>query len=536
MSKLPDPFREGLARGWKVTHGEQSLPEQITCDVAIIGSGAGAGITAELLAKAGLDVVLIEEGPLKTSSDFNQKESEAYASLYQEGITRKTLDKGISLLQGRCVGGTTVVNWTSSFRTPPTTLKYWQEHFGLADYQVDTLAPWFKQAEQRLNMAPWEGAPNANNELLRTGATKLGIEAHVIPRNVKGCFNLGSCGLGCPVNAKQSMLVTTIPAALDAGARLFHHTRVEKIDISNDQVTGLRCLGVTPNGTAVPGKAMRVVAKHYVLSGGAINSPAVLLRSNAPDPHNLVGKRTFLHPVVFSSAVYAQKIEGWAGAPQSIYSDHFLYTQPIDGPVGYKLEATPIHPGLMAYMLGGVGSTFATRLAHYPHTQMLLALIRDGFHEQSVGGQVILKPDGFPALHYPVSEYLQDGFRRALTSMAEIQFAAGAQQVLAAHEQAHYVKTFAEAKAAIAQFDMRNYMTAVGSAHIMGGCRIGQTEQQGVVQPDGTHWQVKNLSVHDGSVFPTSIGANPQLSIYGIVNRMATLLAKRLSGKDVALA
>jgi choline dehydrogenase-like flavoprotein len=536
MSKLPDPFRAGLARGWKSTHGETSLPEQISCDVAIIGSGAGAGITAEVLTKAGLDVVLIEEGPLKTSTDFNQKESEAYASLYQEGITRKTLDKAISLLQGRCVGGTTVVNWTSSFRTPPKTLQYWQTHFGLKDYTVEALAPYFQQAETRLNMHPWEGGPNANNELIRKGAEKLGIEAHVIPRNVKGCWNLGSCGMGCPTNAKQSMLVTTIPAALEAGARLFHQTRAEKLDIVDGEVKSLLCVGVTANGTPVPGKAMRVTAKHFVVSGGAINSPALLLRSKVPDPHGLVGTRTFVHPVVMSSAVYDEKVAGWAGAPQSIYSDHFLYTQAIDGPVGYKLEATPLHPGLTAFLLGGVGPTFAERLAHYPNTQMMLALIRDGFHDQASGGNVILKPDGYPALDYRLTDYLQDGFRRAFLSMAEIQFAAGAKLVLPAHEQGKYFTSFAQAKAAIEQFDMRPYLTGVGSAHIMGGCGIGQTEQQGVVQPNGVHWQVKNLSVHDGSVFPTSIGANPQLSIYGIVNRMATQLAKRLSGKDVVLA
>ena len=124
MSKLPDPFREGLARGWKATNGEAGLPEQVQCDVVIIGSGAGAGITAELLTKAGLDVVLVEEGPLRTSTDFNQKESEAYATLYQEGGGRRTMDGALTLLQGRCVGGTTVINWTSSFRTPAPTLKY----------------------------------------------------------------------------------------------------------------------------------------------------------------------------------------------------------------------------------------------------------------------------------------------------------------------------------------------------------------------------------------------------------------------------
>jgi choline dehydrogenase-like flavoprotein len=296
------------------------------------------------------------------------------------------------------------------------------------------------------------------------------------------------------------------------------------------------CVGVTANGTPVNDKVMRITARHYVVSGGAINSPALLKRSKAPDPHDLLGKRTFLHPVAFSSAVFEQKVEGWAGAPQSIYSDHFLYTQPIDGPIGYKLEATPIHPGLTSKLLGNMGTTLAERFKHYPNTQMMLALVRDGFHPEAAGGEVILKLDGSPVLHYPLTDYVLDGFRRALLTMAEIQFAAGAQMVLPMHEQAQYYRSWAEAKAAIEKFDMKPQLTGAGSAHIMGGCRMGATEQQGVVQPNGQHWQLKNLSVHDGSVFPTSIGANPQLSIYGIINRMATLLAKRLSGKDVSLA
>ena len=535
MSKLPDPFRAGLERGWKTTHGEHGLPDSVSCDVAIIGSGAGAGITAELLTKAGLDVVIVEEGPLKTSSDFNQREAEAYASLYQEGAARATLDKAITLLQGRCVGGTTVINWTSSFRTPPTTLKYWQDRFQLKDFTVDAMAPWFAQVEQRLNMHPWEGGPNPNNELLRTGASKLGMEAHVIPRNVKGCWNLGSCGMGCPTNAKQSMLITTIPAALESGARLFHQTRAERLEIKDGQVQSLLCRGVTSNGTAVSDKLMRVTAKHYVVAGGAINSPALLKRSGAPDPHGLLGKRTFLHPVAFSSAVYEQAIQGWAGAPQSIYSDHFLHTQAIDGPVGYKIEATPMHPGLTSKLLGGYGKVLAERFQHYANTQVLLALIRDGFHDESTGGEVLLKPDGSPVLHYALSDYVLDGFRRAMLSMAEMQFAAGARMVLPGHEQGQYYKSWNEAQSSINALEMRPHLTAAGSAHIMGGCQMGGQEQLGVVRPDGLHWQVSNLSVHDGSVFPTSIGANPQLSIYGTTNRMATQLARKLSGKAVAL-
>lgn len=536
MSKLPDPFREGLSRGWKTTNGEQGLPEQVQCDVAIIGTGAGAGITAELLTRAGLDVVLIEEGPLRTSTDFNQRESEAYATLYQEGGARKTMDGSLTLLQGRCVGGTTVINWTSSFRTPATTLGYWQREFGLKDFSEETMAPWFAQAEKRLNMHEWEIPPNLNNEILRKGAQKLGISAHVIPRNVKGCYNLGSCGLGCPTNAKQSMLVTTIPSALEAGARLFYQTRAQQFELDKDQVKALVCVPIHINGIPTSDKVMRVKAKHYVVAGGAINSPALLKRSKAPDPHDLLGSRTFLHPVSFSSAVFEERVEGWTGAPQSIYSDHFVHDAPFEGPIGYKLEATPIHPGLVSMLVGGYGKDLAERFQHYPNTQMMLSLLRDGFHPESQGGQVILNVDGSPLLHYPLSDYVLAGFKQSLLTMAEIQFAAGAKKVLPLHEQGRYYTTWAEAKAAIQAFEMKPYYVGGGSAHIMGGCRMGGAEKLGVVRPDGVHWQLANLSVHDGSVFPTSIGANPQLSIYGTVNRMATQLAKRLTGKDVALA
>lgn len=536
MSKLPDPFREGLTRGWRVTNAEQGLPEQISCDVAIIGTGAGAGITAEILTKAGLDVVLIEEGPLKTSTDFNQRESQAYAELYQEGAARKTADKAITLLQGRCVGGTTVINWTSSFRTPPATLAYWQEHFGLKDFGEADMASWFEQAEKRLNILPWEGTPNLNNELLRTGANKLGIDAKIIPRNVKGCYNLGSCGMGCPTNAKQSMLITTIPAALTAGAKLFHHTRAETLEIKDGKVQALVCVPVQLNGDKVSEHTMRVTAKHYVVAGGAINSPALLLRSKAPDPHGLLGSRTFLHPVVFSIALFDEKIDGWAGAPQSIYTDHFLHTQAIDGPMGYKIEVPPIHPALSSVLLGGFGSTLAERMVKMPHTHISLALLRDGFHEQSAGGQVKLHSDGSPQLDYPLSGYVLEGARRALLSMAEMQFAAGARKVIPQHEMAEYYTSWEQAKAAITQLPIEPFVTGFGSAHIMGGCRMGGSAQQGVTRPDGVHWQVENLSIHDGSLFPTSIGTNPQLSVYGLTNRLSVGLAKRLAGKDVTLA
>jgi choline dehydrogenase-like flavoprotein len=537
MSRQPDPIQDGLARGWRVHGGPYAaLPARITCDVAIVGTGAGAGITAELLTQAGLDVVMVEEGPLKSSADFNQRESEAYPALYQESAARKTADKAINILQGRCVGGSTTVNWTSSFRTPSGTLKHWQQHFGLAALTDDLLSPWFFQAERRLNIGPWLAPANENNDLLRRGAAKLGIPAAAIQRNVKGCWNLGSCGMGCPTNAKQSMLVTTLPVALNRGARLLVQTRAQSFDLTGKTIDALVCVPVRDNGSLASRATTRIVAKHYVVAGGAINSPALLKRSNVADPHDVLGARTFLHPVVISAATFDHKVEGWNGAPQTIYSDHFLDTQPIDGPIGYKLEAPPMHPVIFASTLPGYGQAQADLLKQFPNTHSLLALMRDGFHEQSIGGTVKLRTDGSPLLDYPLTDYVMDGARRAFLSMAEIQFAAGARQVLPVHEMSGTYTTWSQAREAINALPMKPLLTRIVSAHVMGGCAMAATERQGVVQPDGQHWQLNNLSVHDGSLFPTSIGANPQLSVYGIVNMLATGLAKRLTGRDVRLA
>ena len=139
---MRDLFREGLASGWKhIDASDLTADARYEADVAIIGSGAGGGVTAEILAQAGLKVIIVEEGPLRTTGDFQMREADAYPSLYQESAARKTADKAVNILQGRCVGGSTTVNWTSSFRTPPDTLRWWQSAHGLQSLSVDTITP-----------------------------------------------------------------------------------------------------------------------------------------------------------------------------------------------------------------------------------------------------------------------------------------------------------------------------------------------------------------------------------------------------------
>ena len=526
---IADPIRIGLASGWKVIDAARlEGPRDLDADVCVVGSGAGGGVTAELLARAGFHVVILEEGPLLSSSDFHMREREAYPRLYQESAGRLTKDREITILQGRAVGGGTTVNWTSSFRTPAATLAHWSSAYGLKNVDAAALAPWFAMMEARLSIAPWPVAPNENNDVLRRGCEKLGIPSGAILRNVKGCWNLGYCGMGCPTNAKQSMLVTTLPAALERGATLVHRARVVSLDIRADRVVTCEARGVERNGAPPLAHPLRVRARHFVLAAGAIGTPAVLLRAQAPDPHLLLGRRTFLHPTLVSGATMPHPVAGYYGAPQTIYSDHFQDAAAPSGGVGFKLEAAATHPILAGITLPGFGAPHSEWMKTLEQGQVVIALLRDGFDARSPGGRVQLRRDGSPLLDYPIPEYLREGMRRAYLAMAEIQFAAGARSVLPMHEAARVATSWREAKAMIESLPMSPMAARVVSAHVMGGCAMGPDPRSAVVDEALRHHQLANLSVHDGSIFPTSLGANPQLSIYGFTARATARLAAAL--------
>jgi choline dehydrogenase-like flavoprotein len=267
-----------------------------------------------------------------------------------------------------------------------------------------------------------------------------------------------------------------------------------------------------------------------VLAAGAIGTPSILLRSDTPDLRANAGLRTFLHPSLISAAIMQDKVEGHTGAPQTIYSDHFLDTLALDGPMGYKLEAPPLHPLLTSITLPGYGADHAAWMKRFNQMQVLIALTRDGFHPLSVGGTVKLRKDGSPLLHYDLNDYFWDAARRSLLTMAEIQFAAGAKYVVPMHNDGRAATSFAAAKTHIESLRYGTTHVRVASAHVMGGAAMGANPDHSVTDHQGRHHRVSNLSVHDGSLFPTSIGANPQLSIYGLAARNSNLLVKALRG------
>ena len=531
ISGIQDPYANADEKGWDITNAS-ALNEDLhlEADVVVVGTGSGGGTTADVLSAAGLKVILLEEGVLKSSDQFNMVEREGLTDLYQEGAMRNTKDGGILIAQGRNVGGGTTVNWCSTFRTPAQTLEFWANNFGVQGLSEAELAPHFEAMESKLNVSKWMAA-NPNNDVLKRGAQALGVHWDHIPRNVLGCINIGYCGIGCPMDAKKSMLVSTIPETLSRGGSLIYRVRVESLDTQADTVIGVTGSALSADGRASTGYKIKIRARHTVLSGGAINTPGILLRSNVPDPHKRIGKRTFLHPVVVSLGQYADRIDPYYGAPQSIYSDAYTWRDGVDGAMGFKVEALPLMPGTFASLAGGHGRQLYEDVQALSHTNALMSFLRDGFHADSVGGSVELGAGGTPVLDYPLNDYFFDGARQAYKRMMELQLAAGAKRVRPVHNDGRWVATTDEVEQSVNGLDMAPGKLGLSSAHVMGGCAMGEG-QDSVTDSRGRFRYLDQLSIHDGSLFPTGLGTNPQMSIFGISAKLSSELAAELTTKS----
>jgi choline dehydrogenase-like flavoprotein len=492
-----------------------------TADVAVVGSGAGGAVLAAGLAERGLRVVVLEEGSHHTSKDFRRvDEAWSVPSLYQERGTRATADLAITILQGRSVGGGTTVNWTTCFRTPDRILAHWRDHHGLS-LTSEALAPHFAAVEARLGIAVWdELPPNPNNAALARGADALGLSWHRTRRNVRGCQNSGLCGYGCPFDAKQAMGITYVADAVAAGAMVLADVRAQRLVIEGGRVVGVEGLVMDPLRDRPAGPKVTVRARVVAVCGGAINSPALLLRSGLT--RGPVGRRTFLHPVVGVMGRYDEPIEGWRGAPQTVYSHDHWDRGPDE--IGWFLEAAPVQPMLSAVSAPLTGNALVETMRSLGHVSSLLAIHVDGLLPGDDGGTVSLRRDGRVRVDYPIGPRLQRAFRAAHEVLARAHLAAGAREVATLHREPLRLTSEAD----LPRLDDRPYGAlehAVFTAHQMGGCAMGPDPATSVVDPDLRHHDVPNLFVVDGSVLPTALGVNPSETIYGLAHRAREVVA-----------
>jgi choline dehydrogenase-like flavoprotein len=498
------------------TGADLSRDTEVSCDVCVVGSGSGGAVLAEQLVAKGLKVVMLEEGGYHTRAEFNMRESWAYPALYQEMANRATDDQSVLILQGRNVGGGTTVNWCTSFRTPKRVLDIWASESGVQGFTEAALTPHWEAIERRLHIREWPlEAMNRNNRVLWDGCEKLGFSRGLIRRNVNNCADLGQCGLGCPIDAKQSMLVTLIPDAVQGGMDVYANASARRLLVEGRRVRGVEAQILDATVDAPKGVLLTVRAKTVAVCGGAINSPALLLRSGLTGRGN-VGKRLFLHPVVIMAAQMDEPVEAWAGAPQAAYSHHFI-DRGADR-VGYFLEVPPLYPMIAATVLPGFGVPHQRLMERLAYTQVTIAITTDGFLPGDVGGTVRLSDPKERRVHieYPLKPWQWEAFRDACKVMARLQFAGGAREVLSLHSTPVRLRPGDDIDRLLDAAPWEPGRVRVATAHQMGGCCMGKDPEHSVVDSSLRYHELDNLFVVDGSVFPTSLGVNPQETIFGI--------------------
>jgi choline dehydrogenase-like flavoprotein len=318
--------------------------------------------------------------------------------------------------------------------------------------------------------------------------------------------------------------VTLIPDAVERGMDVYANASVRRLLVDGRKVRGVEAQLLDPLTDTPRGVKLTVQAKTVAVCGGAINSPALLLRSGLSGRGN-VGKRLFLHPVVIMAAIMEEPVEAWAGAPQAVYSQQFI-DRGADR-VGYFLEVPPLYPMIAATVLPGFGPPHQKLMEQLPRTQVTIAITTDGFVPGDVGGTVRLGDPNERRVHieYPIQPWHWEAFRDACKVMARVQFAGGAREVNSLHAVPVRLRPGDDIERILDAAPWAPGRVRVATAHQMGGCCMGKDPERSVVDSSLRYHDLDNLFVVDGSVLPTSLGVNPQETIFGIARLRSAVVA-----------
>ncbi len=473
------------------------------CDVVIVGSGAGGAIAAATLAEAGLDVLVLEAGGHYNRENYPSGHLEAISTLYRDaGLTIAEGRPPIPVPVAKVVGGTTVINSGTCFRAPDSVLEDWRTRFGIE--WARELDPHFAEAEEMLHVKQLD--PNRmgrNGQLAMEGAEALGVSGAPIFRNAGDCVQCSSCPFGCELDAKRGMHVSYLPRAVAAGARVRAGVDVRRIVVEDGRAVGVDAL--TEGARPYTVRARRAV----IAAGGALGTPELLLRSGLGGRQ--VGRNLHIHPACWVGARYEEEVRGWDGVMQSFYVDEWEHEKVL-------LEATFTPLAFGGAWLLGAGAEHQRRMLDFGHVGSIGVHLCD-----ASSGRVGLGAEGSLRASYKLTA--EDARRLAfgIARAAEIHFAAGATEVYPNIARVGVLKP-----GDLPSFEATAFKPAelrLEAFHPMGTARIAADPGAGVCDTRGAVHGTEALYVADGSLFPTSVGVNPMMTILAFAKQVATGVA-----------
>ncbi|CAN5462488.1 GMC family oxidoreductase [soil metagenome] len=504
---------EDLPEGSVIDCAELTRNLDESFDFVVVGSGASGAVAAHTLARAGHRVALVEEGPWVKTRDFTPDVLGSFRRLMRDAATQAIEGRSfIPLLQGRCVGGSTVVNSAIAWRLPSDTLEDWRTRFGLKDALNETeLSSHFDALEEALNVhAIEDDVLGQNSRGLLDAASGLGVEAHKMRRYDRDCVGSGRCLQGCPSAAKQGMSVSYVPWALSLGARIFTSCKVDRVEMTGDRVSAIVGKAITRTGE----HAVRIRATQgVIIAASTIQTPNILRRSGVRA--TALGRHFQAHPGVGCAAVFESRVQMDFGATQGAESIHYRKSE------GFKLESIAMPPELLAARMPGAGTELMRRLADFPNVGIWVAQVRaeaEGTVESGFGGRD-------KVVYTPTARDMHVG-RKALAVLARLMFAQGAKEIWpGVHGLPSVLRSVDEVKLIDeGPTDPRAY--GMVASHLFGAARMGPDPKTSVVGTDFAVHGAKGLYVVDSSIFPTNLGVNPQHSIMALARLAATRIAE----------
>ncbi|MYW47386.1 GMC family oxidoreductase, partial [Streptomyces sp. SID161] len=470
-------------------------PTRSTADAVVVGSGAGGAMAARTLAAAGMSVVVLEEGAHHSTASFGRRAPlDRFLDLYRDGgATFAVGSPPVLLPVGRAVGGTTVVNSGTCYRTPDQVAERWLNRYGFA--AAEGLGTHLDEVERTLRVAPQPLDVLGGNGLLAlAGAEALGWPAAPLRRNAPGCRGSCQCVVGCPTGAKQSVQLSVLPDACAAGARIVTHARVRRVLTDRDGPDGPRAAGVLARRP--DGSELEILSPLVVVAAGTLHTPALLRRSGLGG-HPRLGRNLSVHPAISVAGRFGHPVTGWKGVLQSVGVERLRGD-------GVLIEATAAPPGMSSFVLPGVGRELRRELEGTERLATLGAMVAD-----RPSGRVLGRDRPLP--RYGLDARDAGRLLRAQRAMGRLLFAAGAEEVLTGVPRFPRARTPAQLEALLDRVSVRDLH--VSAFHPTGTVAAGGDPQRAPADPEGWLRGVHGVLIADGSVLPSCPEVNPQLSI-----------------------